>query len=375
MLNYRISKAGGSRCPDPLYTIQKLVQERYFNAKAIFWAGSVSQYQGTSASDLDLVIVYESIPAAYREAFTYDDWPIDAFIHDTDTLRYFFEESRVGNGISGLNHMILNGRVVTEPNAFSENIKTLAREVLNAGPIAWGQEQIDKERFLITDVLDDIKYPASREEQIASAAWLLEALGQFYFRSKNKWCASGKSIIRYLKNDNPDLAEEFVAAFESLFQTGSSVLLELLLKKILEIYGGLFWDGFRSDASKKARITKAGILPKLIEALEQSLLDPSVRQSTEKLNRLIADDFVEFGSSGKIYNKQDCIKPDEDSRKFVANDFKVEELSKDVMLATYKTTEDGVASLRSSIWKRYGDEWKMIFHQGTKCEVRNGHEK
>jgi hypothetical protein len=271
--------------------------------------------------------------------------------------------------------MILNGRVVTEPNTYSENIKTLAREVLNAGPAEWDQEQIDKERFLITDVLDDIKYPASRGEQTASAAWLLEALGQFYFRSQNKWCASGKSITRYLKNDNPDLATEFIKSFESLFQTGSSVLLELLVKKILEPYGGLFWNGFRSDAPKESRVTEPSTLQKQIETLEHSLLDPSVRQSTEQLNKLIADDFLEFGSSGKVYNKQDSIKPDESYRKFVVNDYKVKELSKDVMLATYKTREDGIASLRSSIWKRYGDEWQMIFHQGTKCEVGNEHEK
>lgn len=47
----------------------------------------------------------------------------------------------------------------------------------------------------------------------------------------------------------------------------------------------------------------------------------------------------------------------------------------DVTLAIYKTTEDGIASLRSSIWQRYGDEWQMIFHQGTKCEVKDGREE
>jgi hypothetical protein len=79
---------------DPLKTIQKLIQERYSDVKAVFWAGSVSQSQGTNASVLDLVIVFDSIPNAYREAFIYDGWPIDAFIHDPDTLRFFFEESR-----------------------------------------------------------------------------------------------------------------------------------------------------------------------------------------------------------------------------------------------------------------------------------------
>lgn len=360
---------------DPLPTIQKLIKERYVDSKAVFWAGSVSEGRGTSASDLDLVIVFEEVAHAYREAFIYDGWPIDAFIHDLDTLRYFFEESRTGNGISGLCYMILNGREGTNPGVFSENVKTLAQEFLNAGPAIWDQEQINKERFLITDVLDDIKYPTGRDEQIASASWLLEALGQFYFRSQNKWCASGKSIIRYLKSDNPDLALEFMQGFQGLFQTGNSAALELLVKKILDPYGGLFWNGFRSDAPKESRITEAGILPKLIEALERSLLDSSVRQSTEQLSKLIADDFLEFGSSGKVYNKQDCIKPDETSRKFVVSDFKIKELSKDVMLATYKTTEDGIASLRSSIWQRYGDEWKMIFHQGTKCEVEDEHEE
>ena len=43
--------------------------------------------------------------------------------------------------------------------------------------------------------------------------------------------------------------------------------------------------------------------------------------------------------------------------------------------AGYKTTEDGIASLRSSIWQRYGDEWKMIFHQSTKCEVEDEYEE
>ncbi|PPE03066.1 Aminoglycoside N(6')-acetyltransferase type 1 [Holospora curviuscula] len=61
---------------DPLATIQKLIKERYVDAKTVFWAGSVAANQGTDSSDLDLVIVFESLPNAYREAFIYDGWPI-----------------------------------------------------------------------------------------------------------------------------------------------------------------------------------------------------------------------------------------------------------------------------------------------------------
>ena len=50
-------------------SIKQLINERYHEAKAVFWGGSVSQKIGTKHSDLDLVIIFENRPHAYREAF------------------------------------------------------------------------------------------------------------------------------------------------------------------------------------------------------------------------------------------------------------------------------------------------------------------
>jgi aminoglycoside 6'-N-acetyltransferase len=148
---------------DPLPTIQNLIKERYVDAKAVFWAGSVAANQGTSASDLDLVIVYESLPHAYREAFVYDGWPIDAFIHDLETLRYFCGKLEASDGKPALINMILTGREILEPNEFSSEAKNIAEQSSVKGPDSWNQEQMDKERFLITDILDDIKSPKNKE--------------------------------------------------------------------------------------------------------------------------------------------------------------------------------------------------------------------
>ena len=131
----------------PLPTIQKLIKERYPDAKAIFWAGSVSVNQGTSASDLDLVIVFEEVAHAYREAFIYDGWPIDAFIHDLDTLQYFCGKLEASDGRPALINMILQGREILEPNKFEEEAKQIARNASDSGPDEWSQAQIDKERF------------------------------------------------------------------------------------------------------------------------------------------------------------------------------------------------------------------------------------
>ncbi len=41
--------------------------------------------------------------------------------------------------------------------------------------------------------------------------------------------------------------------------------------------------------------------------LETLLLKPEVRSSREELGKLLADDFVEFGSSGSVYRKSDTL--------------------------------------------------------------------
>lgn len=223
---------------EPLATIQKLIKERYVEAKAVFWAGSVSQGEGTSASDLDLVIVFEEVANAYREAFIYHGWPVDAFIHDLDTLRYFCGKLEACDGKPALITMILQGQEILAQNSVSMEAKAIAAEALANGPGAWDQAQIDKERFLITDIVDDIKSPKNKEEQITSAVHLFEPLLQFYFRGQKKWAASGKSLMRLFKKENPELAKEWVSAFEGLIQTGDSKAVETVVAKILEPYGG-----------------------------------------------------------------------------------------------------------------------------------------
>ena len=111
-------------------------------------------------------------------------------------------------------------------------------------------------------------------------------------------------------------------------------------------------------------------LRKKLYEFELLLLNPEARHSVKELENLLAEEFIEFGSSGKIYNKSDILKwlPLEPPRQFVVEDFSALILAKDIVLVTYKLTSGAVSSLRSSLWKFNGNEWKMIFHQGTKCK-------
>jgi hypothetical protein len=46
---------------------------------------------------------------------------------------------------------------------------------------------------------------------------------------------------------------------------------------------------------------------RLLRELEEQLMHPSVRASPDQVARLLADEFIEFGSSGRVYNKRQII--------------------------------------------------------------------
>lgn len=108
----------------------------------------------------------------------------------------------------------------------------------------------------------------------------------------------------------------------------------------------------------------------LIYEVEISLLTQHIRKSHTQLKQLIADEFIEYGASGLIYNKNDLLDslPEEEPQSYFVENFSVLELSPEVMLATYKVTVASKSSLRSSVWQYKHNRWQMVFHQGTPCQ-------
>ena len=111
-----------------------------------------------------------------------------------------------------------------------------------------------------------------------------------------------------------------------------------------------------------------------IELLEKKLLVSATRKSINTLDELLADDFKEFGKSGLVYNKQDILSrlPNEEPREFNAKYFEVKSLGDTAYLINFRTLENGIEVLRSSIWKSIDGRLQMVFHQGT--EIRGKYE-
>ena len=113
-------------------------------------------------------------------------------------------------------------------------------------------------------------------------------------------------------------------------------------------------------------------LKEVLRTLEQRLLQPGVRGSAQDIGDLLAAEFVEFGSSGRVYDKRQVIESLLRGNDHIElTEFTATVLAPGLALATYVATrldETGVPStrsLRSSIWKRIHGHWRMVFHQGT----------
>lgn len=115
-----------------------------------------------------------------------------------------------------------------------------------------------------------------------------------------------------------------------------------------------------------------------LTSAEVSLQSPDIRRDKTRAGDLLHASFREFGRSGTTYDRADILEllaTGEPSGRIVSQDFSLHRLASNVALLTYKTAiidDSGKAhrhTLRSSIWIRTENGWKLRFHQGTPTDA------
>ncbi len=110
-----------------------------------------------------------------------------------------------------------------------------------------------------------------------------------------------------------------------------------------------------------------------LRTLEERLAMPAASESRASLAALLAAEFREFGSSGRIYDLANTLEAlvagNRPALKF--EDFSVQPVSGGAVLVTYVSRSVSgpgwkPPALRSSLWVRRSDRWQLVFHQGTR---------
>jgi len=108
-----------------------------------------------------------------------------------------------------------------------------------------------------------------------------------------------------------------------------------------------------------------------LRLLEEELWREETRFDRKRMDSIIALDFIEFGRSGRTYNREECLAATRipiDAVLPLPN-FAIRLVHADVALVTYdsemKHEGDILCARRSSIWSRTASGWQLRFHQGT----------
>jgi ribonuclease HI len=105
----------------------------------------------------------------------------------------------------------------------------------------------------------------------------------------------------------------------------------------------------------------------LVEELERELLGPLVRGDIGRTAVLLHPDFLEIGSSGRVWTRDAmmmALEEDPGER----TDIEIlgaDRVGPGAVLLTYRSFARSGTTLRSSLWVLDGDRWRLRFHQGT----------
>ncbi|MEH0110483.1 ribonuclease HI family protein [Tersicoccus sp. MR15.9] len=105
----------------------------------------------------------------------------------------------------------------------------------------------------------------------------------------------------------------------------------------------------------------------LVAQYEQELLDPAVRADVARLAALLHPDFLEVGSSGRLWDRDSIIDlvSNGETSPVQFEQVQVDRIDATTILLVWRSTRDGQSALRSSWWVRDGQQWRLRFHQGT----------
>lgn len=230
----------------------EIAQGRYPDAKAILLSGSVLRGHDTPYSDLDIVVLYDKLPHAKRESFYHNTWPVEAFINDTETIRYFCEEFDLKSFEPIMPTMLIESILICGDESLVKTLREYAENLIKNGPKPLTEEEYRRLRYAITDTIDDLRQPKGSAEMQASASVLYGQLANYFFRSRNLWCARSKTIPRKMREADSVFAEKFISSFNKLFAGDSSEVIQLS-EQLLSPFGGFLFDGYSLEAPSSFR--------------------------------------------------------------------------------------------------------------------------
>lgn len=224
---------------------ERVVRDRFPQARAAWLGGSAATGSMTDTSDLDITVLLASTPAPFRESLTVAGQPVELFVHTEDSLSFFCAEDRRRRRPTLL-RLIGTSIVVVDTDGVGERLRDEFDRLDKAGPPALAAEELDTIRYKVTDLLDDLRAGGPEALSVAVALWRETA--ELVLGASRRWSGTGKWLLRELRALDTDRGTDYAEALLSgLAATGrgDGTAMEAAVNAALAAAGGPLFDGYR----------------------------------------------------------------------------------------------------------------------------------
>ena len=225
-----------------LAAARAIVASRYPDAVFALVAGSLMRGEGTAHSDLDLIVLHDRVEASRRESFVAGGVPVEAFVHDDETLAWAIDVAAT-RGRPSLLALIAEATAIGRAPQRAARLKEAVAGILAKGPPPMPPAQLDALRYAITDAVQDLRGARGEAEPLAIGVLLYPLLAELALRGRGQWNATGKWVPRALARIDGALAGRFDHAFRALFASGTADAVIALVERELAPHGGMRFDG------------------------------------------------------------------------------------------------------------------------------------
>jgi hypothetical protein len=242
--------------PDPVETARSLVSERFPDALGAWLGGSSVTDRVTDTSDLDVTVLL-AYADVHRESLEHRGWPVELFVHDTDSVRHFVERDAVRRRPT-MARMVSRGVPLVESKE-ARALATECAERLSRGPGPLPIADLDAARYALTDLVDDLVGGGTTGEVVGTAVATWQATGELVLDLHRRWRGTAKWLVRELETLDDDLgtayAERLVEALRCAMADGTGPLdagdtapLVAIAEETLAMAGGRLWEGYHAIA-------------------------------------------------------------------------------------------------------------------------------
>ncbi|GAA4189975.1 hypothetical protein GCM10022219_06570 [Microbacterium oryzae] len=221
--------------------VERFLAAHFASAEIAVVGGSTARGTRTPTSDIDLLVIGDGLFADGRQSlaggFAFDNEFFEVFAYISAGFSDWAERG-VAQHRPVILHMLTEG-VEIRGGERLEELRSTWQPILDRGPTADAHELAFR-RYVITDLLDDLRDSTDALERQVTASLLFERTAELILLTLSRWIGAGKYLPRRLRELDADRAD----ALSAPLLTGMFDAFADRVEAELVVAGGRVQSGF-----------------------------------------------------------------------------------------------------------------------------------